>query len=106
MKSHTYWASALLVLALALWCTLGVSAEDTTTTASGTAGSFQQIVAEVALDGYGAAALNLENHFAHVMFSFRLNFYVNYGILTETIQLRENPPAGKGSTYENLRTDY
>ena len=41
MKSHTYWASALLVLALALWCTLGVSAEDTTTTASGTAGSFQ-----------------------------------------------------------------
>mgnify|MGYP000470623829 CR=1 FL=1 len=32
---------ALLVLALALWCTLGVSAEDTTTTASGTAGSFQ-----------------------------------------------------------------
>ena len=72
----------------------------------GTAGSFQQIVAEVALDGYGAAALNLENHFAHVMFSFRLNFYVNYGILTETIQLRENPPAGKGSTYENLRTDY
>ena len=41
MKSHTYWASALLVLALALWCTPGVSAEDTTTTASGTAGSFQ-----------------------------------------------------------------
>ena len=41
MKSHTYWVSALLVLALALWCTLGVSAEDTTTTASGTAGSFQ-----------------------------------------------------------------
>ena len=35
------WPSALLVLALALWCTLGVSAEDTTTTASGTAGSFQ-----------------------------------------------------------------
>ena len=33
--------AALLVLALALWCTLGVSAEDTTTTASGTAGSFQ-----------------------------------------------------------------
>ena len=41
MKRHTYWASALLVLALALWCALGVSAEDTTTTASGTAGSFQ-----------------------------------------------------------------
>ena len=76
---------ALLVLALALWCTLGVSAEDTTTTASGTAGSFQQIVAEVALDGYGIAALDLENHFTHVMFSFRLNFYVNYGILTGKI---------------------
>ena len=29
------------MLALALWCTPGVSAEDTTTTASGTAGSFQ-----------------------------------------------------------------
>ena len=41
MKSHTYWASALLVLMLSLWCALGVSAEDTTTTASGSAGSFQ-----------------------------------------------------------------
>ena len=39
----------------------------------------------VALDSHGAAALDLENHFAHVMFSFRLNLYVNYGILTETI---------------------
>ena len=41
MKSHTYWASALLVLMLSLWCALGASAEDTTTTASGSAGSFQ-----------------------------------------------------------------
>ena len=41
MKSHTYWASVLLVLMLSLWCALGVSAEDTTTTASGSAGSFQ-----------------------------------------------------------------
>lgn len=41
MKSHTYWVSALLVLLLAVWCALGVSAEDTTTTAGGTAGSFR-----------------------------------------------------------------
>lgn len=41
MRSHTYAVSALLALLLAFWCALGVSAEDTTTTASGTAGSFQ-----------------------------------------------------------------
>lgn len=41
MKSHTYWASALLVLVLSFWCAMGVSAEDTTTATSGSAGSFQ-----------------------------------------------------------------